>query len=81
MLSSQAGLPTFKHIDFSSDVRRVLKVQCFRSDDVIDSVLGLSWHHVSVFVGRLGSSLGGVGGFLGTPGGTPITLIIMLGPS
>ena len=70
-----------QNIVSSPNIRRLLKIRCFRSDDGLDNVLGPSWHHLSVSWGRLGGSLGALGGFLGAPGGSPATLIIILGPS
>ena len=69
-LSSPDDPLTLKNIDFSLDVRRILKNQRFRSDLRSQSVLGLSWAHFRCSWGLLGSLLAGLGGSLGAPGGS-----------
>ena len=60
ILGSQEDPPTLKNQDLGLDVQRILKNQRFRSEDGLESFLGLSW-----------ASFGCSWGFLGTPVGPP----------
>ena len=70
ILSSQDDPLTLKNIDFSFDIRRILKNQRFRTDLGPQSVLGFSWAPFRCSWGLLGSLLAGLGGSLGAPGGS-----------
>ena len=65
-LSSQADPPILRDLDFSEDNHIIWGNQCFRSDDGLENVLGLSRAYFCCYRGRLGNPLGGLGGVLGT---------------
>ena len=56
MFSSQDDLPNLKNLDFSLDIHRFLKNQGFRSEDGLESVLGLSWAPLGCSWGSLGTT-------------------------
>ena len=58
ILSSQDDPRNLKNLDFSLDVRWILKNQGFWKDDGLESVLGLSWAPFGRSWGSLGSPFG-----------------------
>ena len=61
ILSSQGDPPTFKNLDFALAGARFLKNRRVRSEDGLESVLGLSW-------ASFGRSWGSLGGLLSSSG-------------
>ena len=65
ILSSQDDPPTLENRAPASAAARFLKNQRFRSEDGLESALGLSWARFGCSRGLLGNPFGALGGFLG----------------
>ena len=78
ILGLQDDPPTLKNRAPASAAARFLKNRRFRSEDGLESAWGLSWARFGCSRGLLGNPFGGLGGFLGAPGGYQASFKVIL---